>query len=140
MVSFNKVQGFVGYLGTGVVDLNADEIDVYLANVAPSVSADNVKADVTEIATGNGYTGPVDTGNTYSETAGVGTVAVTDVVVTASGGAIATFRYVLAFDNTVSSPVVDPLLGWWDYGSTVDLAAGESFTVDFEDDELATLQ
>jgi hypothetical protein len=88
-----------------------------------------VKADLAEIAGGNGYTaGGEDTTNTYSEANGTGTCGATDVTWTASGAAIAQFRYVVLYDDTHAS---DILIAWWDYGSAVDLADGESFTVDF---------
>ena len=131
MVAFNKIQGWIGYLGTGVINLNTDLLACYLTNAVPSASLDNVKADLAEIATGNGYTGPEDTTNAYSESGGTGTLTATDITITASGGAIAQFRYVVLFDDTVTTPVVDPLAGWWDHGSAVDLADGESYTIDF---------
>lgn len=130
MAAYNKFQGFVGYLGTKVVDCNADTFNVYLSNATPSASADNVKADLAEITNENGYTAPVDVQNTYSETAGTGTCTAVDVVVSATGN-VGPFQYVVLYDDTVSSPVVDPLIAWWDNGSAVTLSNGESFTVDF---------
>ena len=50
------------------------------------------------------------------------------VTFTASGGSIASFRYAVLYNDTPSSPA-DPLIQFWDYGSTVSLADGESFTV-----------
>jgi len=66
MATFNKFQGFVGYLGTKVIDLNGDTFNVYLSNAAPSASLDDVKADLAEITNQNGYTAPVDIQNAYS--------------------------------------------------------------------------
>ncbi len=68
---------------------SVDTVNCYLSNAAPSSSLDLIKTDLAEIATGNGYTGPVDTQNTISETAGVTSVIGIDIVITASGGAIA---------------------------------------------------
>ena len=51
-------------------------------------------------------------------------------VVTASGGAIADLRYAVLYNDTPTAPA-DPLIGFWDYGATVSLASGETFTVDF---------
>lgn len=131
MATFNKFECFVGDLGDKVHDLDADTLRVYLSNTAPSASADSVKADIAEIAGGNGYTAlGEDITNTWSEASGTGTLAGTDVVWTASGGAIAQFRYVVVYNDTPTSPA-DPLVCWWDYGSAVDVASGETFTVDF---------
>jgi len=131
MASYNKFQGFVGYLGTKVIDLNADVLSCYLSNAIPSASLDDVKADLAEITNQNGYTAPVDTQNTYSEAGGTGTLAGTDITITASGGTVGPFQYVVMYDDTVASPIVDPLISWWDYGSAITLQDGESFTIDF---------
>jgi len=132
MVAYNKFQEFVNDLGRGTHQLHAagHQLEIYLSNAAPSASADAVKADLAEIATGNGYTGPQDIVNDYTETTGTGTLTGTDVVITASGGSIGPFQYVVLFNTTPTSPL-DPLIAWWDNGSAVTLADGESFTVDF---------
>jgi len=53
-----------------------------------------------------------------------------DVVITASGGTVGPFRYVVLMNTTPSSPL-DPLIAYWDYGSAVTLNDGETFTIDF---------
>jgi len=129
MAAFNKFEGFIGYLGLGAVNLNTDTLKVYLTNNAPSASLDDVKADLAQITAGNGYTaGGDDTTNTYSEAGGVGTLAGTDIVVTAAGGSIGPFRYAVLYDDTHAS---DVLIGWWDYGSSITVLDTETFTVDF---------
>lgn len=132
MATYNKFEDFVNQLCQGVHNLDAagDTLNVYLSNATPSASLDNVKADLAEIATGNGYTGPVDTQQTFAEAAGTGTLTGTKVTITASGGAIAQFRYVVLYNDTPTSPA-DPLIAWWDYGSALDLADGESLTIKF---------
>ena len=130
MASYNKFETFVGDLGLGVHNLNADTLRCYLSNATPSASADSVKADLAEIATGNGYTGGEDVTNAYSEASGTGTLTGTDIVITASGGSIGAFQYVVLFNDTPTSPA-DPLIAWWDYGSALTLNDGDSFTIDF---------
>lgn len=127
MASYNKFEGFVGYLGLGAVNLNTDTINIYLSNAAPSASADDVKSDLAEITQENGYTAPVDIENTYSESSGTGMLAGSDKTVTASSGTVGAFRYVPFYDDTHAS---DVLIGWHDYGSAITLQDGESFTWD----------
>jgi hypothetical protein len=134
MAAFNKFQQFAQDLCEKVHNLSADQVEVYLSNATPSASADAVKADLAEIATGNGYSGPVDTQNTGAEATGTYTLTGTKVVITASGGAIAQFRYVVLFNTTPTSPA-DPLIGWWDYGAALDLASGESISIKFNNSD-----
>tara|TARA_R100001244_G_scaffold47793_1_gene42602 strand:- start:1344 stop:1556 length:213 start_codon:yes stop_codon:yes gene_type:complete len=54
-----------------------------------------------------------------------------DVVFTASGGSIGPYRYAVLYNDTPTSPA-DPLIGWYDYGSSQTSAAAETFTVDFD--------
>ena len=133
MATFNKFQVFVTDLGTGVHNLNTGTLNVYLSNAAPSASLDAVKADLAEISTGNGYTGPVDTQNTYAGSSGTGTLTGTKVVITATG-AVGPFRYVPLYNDTPTSPA-DPLICWWDYGSSISLANDETFTIKFNNSD-----
>lgn len=129
--SYNKFQGFVGFLGLSQIDLDADEIQAYLTNDTPSASADDFKTDLAEITGQNGYDA-ADILNAYSEAAGTGTLTATDKVWTASGGSFGPFRYVVIFVNyAASSPASEPLIAWWDHGSSISINTGESFTLDF---------
>lgn len=133
MASFNKYQDFVEQLGKGVHQLHAagHTLKTMLSNTAPNAATHTVRADSTEISGGNGYTsGGEDTQNDFTESSGTGSCTGTDIVWTASGGSIATFRYAILYNDTPTSPA-DPLIGWWDYGSSIAPAAGETFTVDF---------
>ncbi len=126
MATFNKFHCFVGDLGLKVHNLDTDTLKIYLTNTAP-LTSNTIKADIAEIAIANGYTGPVDVVATYSQVAGVGSLVGTDVVITATG-AVGPFRYVVLFNDTAAG---DPLIGWWDRGSSLTLANTEVFTVDF---------
>lgn len=127
--SYNKFEGFVGYVGLGAVNLDTDTLKVYASNTAPSASADDIKTDLAEITPQNGYpSGGSDTQNAYSEASGTGTLTGVDVVWTASGGSFGPLQYVVLYDDTHAS---DILIGWWDYGSAQTVNDGETFTVDF---------
>ena len=129
VAAFVKFNQFPGDLGLGVHDLNTGTVNVYLSNTAPNVATMAVKADLAEIATGNGYTGPVDIQNTYAQSGGVGTMTGFDVVITATGS-VGPFRYAVLYNDTPTAPA-DPLIGYYDYGSAITMSNGETFTVDF---------
>jgi hypothetical protein len=133
MAAYNKFQQFSEDLGKGVHQFQAagHTLKCYLTNSAPDANADAVKTDLAEITAEHGYTsGGHDTQNDFTESAGVGTVTGVDIVITASGGTIGPFRYVVLYNDTPTSPA-DPLIGWWDYGSSITLADGETFTINF---------
>ncbi len=130
MATFTKHQQFVEDLAKGVHNFTSDAtstITVYLSAGAP-LATNSVLADITQIAYTN-LSSRVVTGVTCEHTTGTVNFTATDLVLTASG-AVATFRYVGLYNDDPTSPA-DPLLGFFDYGSNVTLANGETFTVDF---------
>ena len=131
MAAFNKFQDFVEQLGLAKHDLSAHALHVYLSNTVPSASLDAVKADLAEIAAGNGYTADgIDTLNTWAEATGTGTLTGTKAVWTCVTAAMAAFQYVVLMNFTQATPL-KPLIGWWDYGSALTLQVGETFSVKF---------
>lgn len=137
MASFVKFEAFSEHLAEKVHNLDSDTLKVLLSNDAPSASGDAVRADLTsELSTANGYTsGGADTQNATSRTGGTTSVTGVDITWTASGGSIGPFRYAVLYNDTPTSPA-DPLIGYWDYGSSITLSAGETFTVDFGSSQL----
>ena len=131
MASFVKFQCFVENLAEKVHNLGADTLKVYLSNDAPVAASDTVKADVTEISTGNGYSGPLTlTVTSSAQSSGTYSLVANDPsVITASGGTVGPFRYVVLYNDTPTSPA-DPVIGYWDYGSAITLQDGETFTID----------
>jgi len=133
MASYNKFECFVGDLAGGVHDLlgesaNNDTLKVYLSNATPSTSADTQKADLAEITNENGYAAPQDVLAQGAEASGTFTLQGQSLTITASGGSIGPFQYVVLFNDTATG---DPLISWWDYGSEVTLSDGESFSIKF---------
>ena len=132
MATANEFQALVEHLAEKVHNLGADTLKILLSNAAPDVAADAVRADLTsELGTSGGYTSG---GSSVSVTAsaqsgGVYKLEASDLVFTASGGTIGPFRYAVLYNDTPTSPA-DPLIMYWDYGSSITLADGETFTVD----------
>ena len=79
-----------------------------------------------EVANGNGYTTGGNTATTASSstTAGVFKLVLNSPAVWTATGAGFTFRYAILYNSTTSTPV-----GYWDYGSSQVVAAGETVTV-----------
>lgn len=98
-----------------------------LTNTAP-VATNAVKADLTDIAAGNGYVaGGTASACTLSNASGVEKYVFANVVFTASGGTIGPFRYASLYNDTQGTPA-KPLISFEDYGSAVTLQSGETFT------------
>ena len=131
MATYTKFDQTVADVNNGVHNMGSDALKFALTNTAP-VAGNTVFADITEITAGNGYTAggtavaitsSTQTGGTYS------LVPTADVVFTASGGSIGPFRYVVLYNDTPTSPA-DPLISYYDRGSSLTLLDTETFTVD----------
>lgn len=133
MATFTKFQSFVEHVAEKVHNLGSDTLKVMLVNSPAPVNTNTVKADLTEITAANGYTagGTAATISTSAQTSGTYKLVLADVVFTASGGSIGPLRYAVLYNDTPTSPA-DPLIAFWDYGSALTLATGESLTVDFD--------
>lgn len=139
--AFNKFNIFVQDVGRKVHNLNSDSLLDALTNTSPNV-ADTVYNSTTsppqfsstsnaqELAAGSGYTaGGTAIGSTaYSQSAGTATLSGANVVFTATGS-MGPFRYVVCYNGTGGTTSTRPVIGWWDYGSSVTLGSGETFTV-----------
>jgi hypothetical protein len=132
MATYNKFQDYVEQVNKAVHNWSSHTFKAGLTNTAP-VNTNTVYANITEISAGNGYSagGMTLDSVTLSETSGTAKVVITDEVLTASGGSIGPFRYVPIYNDTPTSPA-DPLVCWYDYGSSITLASAETFTIDFD--------
>lgn len=129
MAAFNKFNVFTYDALAGKHDFTTQTFKVALSNTAPS-AANSVLADITQIGAGNGYTsGGTAVTMSLSTSSGTAKVTGTDTVFTASGGSIGALRYAVLYNATTAG---NPLVGWWDYGSSITLASGETLTVDFD--------
>lgn len=131
MATFSKFQQFAEDLMKGVHNFTSDStctVTVALCAAANApVATNSVLANLTQISYTN-CSSRVMTGITAEHTTGTVTLTGDTLVLTASGGAVATFRYVVLYNDDPTSPA-DPLIGWYDHGSDVTLASGETYTI-----------
>jgi len=130
MTSLTLFYSFTEDLAEKVHNLGADTLKMCLTNTAPSLSNTGF-ADITEIAAGNGYTagGATVTVSSSAQTAGIYKLILADVTVTAAGGSIGPFRYVVLYNDTSTG---DRLIGYADYGVSYTIADTQSFQIDFD--------
>jgi len=134
MASFVKVNDFVKN-AVHNIDLESDQIAVALTNTAPGSESSNPTADgngivgnLTQISYSNCSSRNVTT-TSSTQTSGTYKLVLADLTLTASG-TVGPFRYIYIFDDTVSSPA-DPIIGYYDYGTSITLNNGDTFTLDF---------
>ncbi len=139
MATYNKINDFTEQLMKGVHVWQTHTFRVALSNSAITAGT-TILGEVTQITQQNGYTtgGYPTSINALFETTGTTTVQAAQVVYTASGGTIGPFRYVVLYNDSATSPV-DALVAWWDYGSSISLLDGETFTVKFNNANPGTI-
>lgn len=131
MATLTKFYSFVEAIHEKKHNLGSDTLKVLLTNTAPGLS-NTVKADISgELSTANGYTsgGATITVTSSAQSSGLYTLIASDVTWTASGGSIGPFRYAVIYNDTAAS---DELIGYIDYGYSVTVATGQTFTIDFD--------
>lgn len=127
MATFNKHNAWAENM-VEAANLGTDQFVVYLTNTAPT-AANSILGDITQVSYTNCSTRNLTTASS-SQASGTYTLALNDLTLTASGGTVGPFRYVGIYDDTVTSPV-DPLVGWYDYGSSITLNDTETLLIDF---------
>jgi hypothetical protein len=131
MPTLTKFYSFVEAIHEKKHNLASDTLKVLLTNTAPSLS-NTQKSDISgELSTANGYTagGATVTITSSAQSSGLYTLIATDVMWTASGGSIGPFRYAVFYNDTATN---DELIGYLDYGYSVTVASGQTFTLDFD--------
>jgi len=126
MATFNKFDSFVEALAEKSHNLGSDQLVVALTNSAP-IASNTQLSNITEITYTNISSRNVTT-STSAQTSGTYKLVCADLVLTASG-AVGPFRYVVLYNDTATN---DLLIGYYDYGSSISLANGETFTIDFD--------
>lgn len=128
MASYNKFNAWAENM-VEVADCGADSFKLALTAAANApVATNSILGDLTQISYTNLSSRTLTTSSS-TQSSGTYSLVLADLVLTASGGSVATFRYVVCYDDTPTSPA-DPLVCWHDYGGNVTLADGETFTYD----------
>lgn len=128
MATYNKFNSFVEAIAEKVHNLGADTLTIALTTNANAPVATNTQlSNLTQISYTNLSARAITTSSS-SQSSGTYKLVLADLVLTASG-AVATFRDVVMYNDTATN---DELISWWDYGSDVTLANGETFTIDFD--------
>lgn len=98
--------------------------DTWVIKLATAVNA--AAGTITEVASGGGYTtgGNSTTITSATQSGGTYKLVLTSPAVWTGSGAGFTFQYAVLVDTTTSTNV-----GYWDYGSSQAVAAGETVTV-----------
>lgn len=137
MAAFTKINDFVEHLAEGAHDLDTDQLTVALSNTAPSGEGSNPTADgngllanVTQIS--YTYCSSRDITLTSSaQTGGTYKLVLQDLVLSASGGSVGALQYVYIY-NSGTAVLTNPLIGVYDYGSSITVLDGEDLTIDFD--------
>jgi hypothetical protein len=134
MVAMTKFTDFAERLLLAVHNFGSHTFKVALTNTAPTAGTDDELADITQISASGGYTAGAGGGYaldsvTVSETSGTAKVTIADEVITASGGSIGPYRYYVLYNDSATG---DKLIGYYDKGSSITLADGDTDTIDFD--------
>jgi len=129
MASFNKFNSFVEAVAEKVHNLGSDTLTVALTAAANAPVATNTQlSNLTQISYTN-CSSRVCTTASSAQSSGTYKLVLNDLTLTASGGSVGPFRYVVLYNDTATN---DELIGWYDYGSDITLADTETLLIDFD--------
>lgn len=135
MATFNLINDWLANMVENA-DLESDQFVVALSNTAPGGEStpptgdgDGILGNITEVSYTSCSSRNITTSSS-GQTGGTYELILTDLTLTASGGTVGAFRYVYIYDDTVATPA-DPLVCYYDYGSSITLADGETLEIDF---------
>ena len=129
MAEMTPVNSFAMDVHDGVHDLNTAALTVALcASANAPVATNTVLANLTEIAYTNLSTRAIAV-NSFATVGARAEVNADDLVLTASGGNVETFRYAVLYNDTAAS---DNLIGWWDLGQDITILDGNTHKLNFD--------
>jgi hypothetical protein len=126
MATYQKFNCFVEDVAEGKHNLGTGQLKVALTNSAPA-AGNTVLANITEISYTNCSSRNITTSSS-SQSGGTYSLVVNDLTLTASGGSVGPFQYVVIYNDTATN---DELICYADRGSAVTLSDGDTFLIDF---------
>ena len=126
MANYTKVNSFVEALAEKVHNLGSDTLKVALTNTAPTAAGTTKLADLTGGIT-TGFDGMTITTSSSGQSSGTYKLVLNDLTMTATGS-VGPFRYVVIYNDSATNKEV---ICFFDYGSEVTLASGDTFKLDF---------
>jgi len=148
-VSTIKVADFVEGLAEGQHDFANDTLQIALSNTAPNAegsdptsTGNGILANVTQISYTN-YSDDMTVDRvlenvTSNEAGDTFTLDADDIVITASGGDIATFRYIYLFNQSSTTPD-DQLILVIDADEAITITSGNSRTIQWSGSGILTI-
>ena len=112
------------------MNLKTDQLKVALTNTAPT-TATALYANISSPIASTNLSGanPFNvTTTSATQTTGTMKLLLAQLTLTATG-AVGPFQYVVLYDGTATG---NPVIGWYDYGSAVTMASGDTFLVGFD--------
>ncbi len=126
MATYNKFNSFVEALAEKVHNLDSDTLKVALTNSAPAATMTKL-SELTGAIASPALDSVTLTVSSSGQTSGTYKLVLADLTMTATD-AVGPFRYVAIYNDTATNK---ELICWYDYGSEVTLASGDTFTLDF---------
>src|SRR5688572_15578369 len=138
MVAYNSFNVFQEDVAKGVHKLHAAGHTVRASLTNTSITSTMaVLSTITLLSSGNGWTTGVDVQNDEFRAGGTATVFGVSFTITAAGGTIGPFQYVV-LDNSNTTEATRPLIGYFNYGSALTLQDTETLDVKFNSAAVGT--
>lgn len=128
-LAFNKFDNVPLALDAAKYNFATDSLLVALCPAANTpVRTNKALTDITQISYTN-LSSRALTVSSSAQVSGLYTLKLNNITLTASGGAVAAFQYIVIYDVTATS---NELICWFDYGSALTLNNGDSITLTFD--------